>query len=212
MATDVAIGAAYAGRRAITTMKHVGLNVAADAFMYAAETGMEAGLVIVSADDPGMHSSQNEQDNRVLAKFARVPCLEPADSQEARDYTLRAFALSEEFVTLAFVTLAVNLAGMARSFLELAVPLIRQRRQLSSGSSLGESPGVQRLVHQSGEDLASARARFYALLDSAWERVESGAGASTAEVDARMYLGDSCDFGANAGAFRACIFSTDSIV
>ncbi len=90
---DVAIGAAYAGRRGLPTMKHVGLNVAADALMYAAMTGIEAGLVIVSADDPGMHSSQNEQDNRTFAKFARIPCLEPSDSQEAKDLTVAAFEL-----------------------------------------------------------------------------------------------------------------------
>lgn len=99
VAVDVAIGAAYAGKRALATMKHVGLNVAADSFMYAAMTGMEAGLVIVSADDPAMHSSQNEQDNRTFAKFARIPCLEPADSQEAKDFTLAAFELSERYDT-----------------------------------------------------------------------------------------------------------------
>src|SRR5512135_2929425 len=77
VAVDVAISAAYAGQRAFSSMKHVGLNVAADAFMYASMTGAEAGLVIVSADDPGMHSSQNEQDNRTFAKLGRVPCLEP---------------------------------------------------------------------------------------------------------------------------------------
>lgn len=96
---DVAIGAAYAGKRSISTMKHVGLNVAADSLFYAAMTGIEAGLVIVSADDPSMHSSQNEQDNRQFAKFARIPCLDPADSQEARDFTLAAFDLSEQFDT-----------------------------------------------------------------------------------------------------------------
>jgi indolepyruvate ferredoxin oxidoreductase alpha subunit len=99
VALDSAIGAAYAGRRAISTMKHVGLNVAADAFFYAAMTGIEAGLVIVSADDPSMHSSQNEQDNRQFAKFARVPCLDPADSQEAHDLALAAFDISEQFDT-----------------------------------------------------------------------------------------------------------------
>ncbi len=99
VALDVAIGAAYAGRRALATMKHVGVNVAADAFMYVAMTGMEAGLVIVSADDPSMHSSQNEQDNRQYAKFARIPCLEPADSQDAKDLTIAAFDLSEQFDT-----------------------------------------------------------------------------------------------------------------
>jgi indolepyruvate ferredoxin oxidoreductase alpha subunit len=99
VALDVAVGAAYAGRRALATMKHVGVNVAADALFYAAMTGAEAGLVIVSADDPAMHSSQNEQDNRQFARFARIPCLEPADSQEARDLTLAAFDLSEQFDT-----------------------------------------------------------------------------------------------------------------
>lgn len=96
---DVAVGAAYAGRRAFATMKHVGLNVASDAFFAVAMTGVEAGLVVISADDPSMHSSQNEQDNRQFAKFARVPCLDPADSQDAHDLTLAAFDLSEQFDT-----------------------------------------------------------------------------------------------------------------
>jgi len=99
VAVDVAVGAAYMGKRALATMKHVGLNVAADSFMYASMTGIEAGLVIVTADDPAMHSSQNEQDNRTFAKFGRVPCLEPADSQEAKDLTIAAFDLSEQFDT-----------------------------------------------------------------------------------------------------------------
>ena len=118
VATDVAIGAAYAGRRAMTTMKHVGLNVAADAFMYVAETGVEAGLVIVSADDPGMHSSQNEQDNRTFAKFARVPCLEPSDSQEARDLTMAAFGLSERFDTPVLLRLTTRICH-SKSAVEL---------------------------------------------------------------------------------------------
>ena len=96
---DVAIGAAYAGKRAIATMKHVGLNVAADALFYVAMTGIEAGLVIVTADDPSMHSSQNEQDNRQYAKFSRIPCFDPSDSQEARDFTIAAYNLSERFDT-----------------------------------------------------------------------------------------------------------------
>jgi len=99
IALDVAVGAAYAGSRAMAVMKHVGLNVAADSFFYASMTGMEAGLLIVSADDPSMHSSQNEQDNRRYAKFARVPCLDPADSQEARDWVGVALDISEQFDT-----------------------------------------------------------------------------------------------------------------
>lgn len=99
VALDAAIGASYAGRRAFSTMKHVGVNVAGDSLFYAAMTGTEAGLVILSADDPSMHSSQNEQDNRQYARFARIPCLDPADSQECRDFMLEAFDLSERFDT-----------------------------------------------------------------------------------------------------------------
>ena len=110
VAVDVAAGAAYAGRRAIATMKHVGLNVAADSLMYATMTGIEAGLVIVSADDPGMHSSQNEQDNRTFARLARVPCLEPSDSQEAKDLTIAAFDLSERFDTPVLLRLTTRIS------------------------------------------------------------------------------------------------------
>ena len=109
VAVDVAIGAAYAGRRSMAAMKHVGLNVAADSFMYASMTGMEAGLVIISADDPAMHSSQNEQDNRTYAKFARIPCLEPSDSQEAKDMTIAAFGLSERFDTPVLLRLTTRI-------------------------------------------------------------------------------------------------------
>ena len=79
VALETAVGASLAGVRSLVTMKHVGLNVAADPFMTLSLTGVNAGLVVVSADDPGMHSSQNEQDNRAFAKFARVPMLEPSD-------------------------------------------------------------------------------------------------------------------------------------
>ena len=97
VALEVGIGAAFAGARALVTMKHVGLNVAADPLFTAAYTGVSGGLVIVSADDPGMASSQNEQDNRRFAVAAGVPMLEPADSQEAYDFTLRAIELSERW-------------------------------------------------------------------------------------------------------------------
>lgn len=99
VALDIALGAAVGGTRALATMKHVGLNVASDTFITAAYTGARAGLVVVSADDPGMHSSQNEQDNRFLARFAGVPLLEPADSAEARDLTIAAFDIAERFDT-----------------------------------------------------------------------------------------------------------------
>jgi indolepyruvate ferredoxin oxidoreductase alpha subunit len=97
VALEVGIGAAFGGARAIVTMKHVGVNVAADPLFTVAYTGVSGGLVVVSADDPGMASSQNEQDNRHYAKAAGLPCLEPADSQEAYDLTLAAFELSERW-------------------------------------------------------------------------------------------------------------------
>jgi indolepyruvate ferredoxin oxidoreductase alpha subunit len=97
VAMEVAIGASIAGVRALTAMKHVGLNVALDPLMTYTYIGAWGGLVVVTADDPGMHSSQNEQDNRNLARFARAPLFEPADSQEAYDMTVAAFELSERF-------------------------------------------------------------------------------------------------------------------
>ncbi|MGB9887568.1 MAG: indolepyruvate ferredoxin oxidoreductase subunit alpha [Moorellales bacterium] len=99
VAADVAAGAAYAGRRALAAMKHVGLNVAAETLFYTSYTGLEAGLVIVTCDDPAMHSSQNEQDNRHYARFAKVPMLEPADSEEAKQFVRLGFEISEAFDT-----------------------------------------------------------------------------------------------------------------
>ncbi len=99
VALEVGMGASFAGARSLVVMKHVGVNVAADPFFTLSYTGLRGGLVLVSADDPEMHSSQNEQDNRNYAKFAKVPMLEPSDSQEAKEYTKIAFELSERFDT-----------------------------------------------------------------------------------------------------------------
>ncbi len=98
-AMETVIGACYGGARSLCAQKHVGLNVAADPFFTVAYTGVNAGLVIVSADDPGMHSSQNEQDNRYYAMMAKIPMFEPSNSQEAKDMTIAAIKLSEEFDT-----------------------------------------------------------------------------------------------------------------
>jgi len=97
VALETAIGASYAGKRALVSMKHVGLNVASDALVTCAYLGVYGGLVIVVADDPGAYSSQNEQDSRFYAQFAKIPCLEPADAQEAKDMVKMAFGLSEKF-------------------------------------------------------------------------------------------------------------------
>jgi indolepyruvate ferredoxin oxidoreductase alpha subunit len=99
VAVEVAHGASLAGGRAIACMKHVGLNVAADPLMTISYTGVKGGFVIVVADDPGQHSSQNEQDSRNWTRFGKVPMLEPADSQECKDFTKIAFDMSERFDT-----------------------------------------------------------------------------------------------------------------
>ena len=95
-ALEAALGMSYSGKRAMVCMKHVGLNVAADAFMNSAITGINGGLVVAVADDPSMHSSQNEQDSRYYGKFAQIPILEPSNQQEAYDMAYSGFKLSEE--------------------------------------------------------------------------------------------------------------------
>ena len=110
VALEIAAGASVGGARALCCMKHVGLNVAADPLFTAAYTGVNAGLVVVVADDPGMHSSQNEQDSRYYALSAHVPMLEPSDSQEAYDFTRLAFALSEMFDTPVLVRITTRIA------------------------------------------------------------------------------------------------------
>ncbi len=126
VALEVAIGASMGGARSLCCMKHVGLNVAADPLFTVAYTGVNGGLVIVVADDPGMHSSQNEQDSRYYARSAHVPMLEPADSAECLEYTRRAFEISEAYDTPVFVRLVTRVAH-ARS---LAQPGERQEAPL----------------------------------------------------------------------------------
>jgi len=109
-AMEAALGMSYAGKRAMVAMKHVGLNVAADAFINSAITGVNGGLVVVSADDPSMHSSQNEQDSRFYAKFAVVPCFEPSNQQEAYDMIFDAFELSEKYRTPVLFRITTRLA------------------------------------------------------------------------------------------------------
>lgn len=110
VALEVAFGASLAGRRAFCGMKHVGLNVAADPLFTASYTGVRGGLIICVADDPGMHSSQNEQDSRHHAIASKVPMLEPADSAEACEFVKRAFELSEEFDTPVIVRMCTRVA------------------------------------------------------------------------------------------------------
>lgn len=99
VALEVGIGASLGGARTVVTMKHVGLNVAADPLFTLSYTGVNAGLVVVSCDDPSLYSSQNEQDNRHYARAAKIPMLEPSDSQEAKDFVILGFEISEQFDT-----------------------------------------------------------------------------------------------------------------
>lgn len=109
-AYEAALGMSYAGKRAMVCMKHVGLNVAADAFMNSAITGVNGGLVITVADDPSMHSSQNEQDSRFYGKFAMIPVLEPSNQQEAYDMVYHGFELSEKLEVPVMVRITTRLA------------------------------------------------------------------------------------------------------
>ena len=110
VALEVAIGASIGGARAACAMKHVGLNVAADPLFTASYTGVNGGLVIFVADDPGMHSSQNEQDTRIMAMGAKVPVLEPSDSAECKEFTKEAFKISEDFDTPVIVRLTTRVS------------------------------------------------------------------------------------------------------
>ena len=110
VAMEVAFGASLAGKRSFCGMKHVGLNVAADPLFTVSYTGVNAGMVIVVADDAGMHSSQNEQDSRHHAIASKIPMLEPSDSAEAREFTMRAFELSEQFDTPVILKMCTRVA------------------------------------------------------------------------------------------------------
>lgn len=110
VAFEEGMGAAIGGLRVLVTMKHVGLNVAADAFMVFPYSGTNGGFVVISADDPGMHSSQNEQDNRYLARVAKVPVLEPSDAQECHDFVILGMELSEQFKSPVMLRTTTRLA------------------------------------------------------------------------------------------------------
>ena len=117
-AMEAALGMSYAGKRAMVAMKHVGLNVAADSFINSAMTGVNGGLIVVSADDPSMHSSQNEQDSRFYGKFASVPCYEPSNQQEAYNMVSDAFELSEKYKVPVLLRVTTRLAH-SRTSIEL---------------------------------------------------------------------------------------------
>ena len=163
VAYEEALGMSYAGRRALVSMKHVGLNVAADPFMSSALTGVRGGLVLVVADDPGMHSSQNEQDSRHYHEFAQLPLFEPGSQQAAYDHVLEAFDYSE----------SVGLPVMVRLVTRLCHSRAIVRRRDHPGREPGEDPDGatnQRLAQPPNADEwvlvpSNARRRFRRLLD-----------------------------------------------
>ncbi|MDP4267273.1 MAG: thiamine pyrophosphate-dependent enzyme [Bacteroidota bacterium] len=126
-AMEAAIGMSYAGKRAMVCMKHVGLNVAADPFINSAITGANGGLIIVSADDPSMHSSQNEQDSRFLGKFAMLPILEPSNQQEAYDMVHYGFDLSEKLKVPVLMRITTRMAH-SRSVIERNTEVRQQNK------------------------------------------------------------------------------------
>ncbi len=143
-AYEAALGVSFAGRRALVAMKHVGLNVAADPFMNSALVELGGGLVVVVADDPGMHSSQNEQDTRYYADFARTLCLEPANAQDAYEMTRAAFDVSERFGVPVVIRLVTRLA--------------HSRGVVSVGEARAENP-LRMPEHREGWTLLPANAR-----------------------------------------------------
>ncbi len=128
VACEVAFGASLAGARSACCMKHVGLNVAADPLFTLSYTGVNGGMVVCVADDPGMHSSQNEQDSRHYARASKIPMLEPADAAEAKDFTKLAFELSEQYDTPVLLRMCTRIAH-SQCAVELCDPLAQEKKE-----------------------------------------------------------------------------------
>lgn len=133
-AMEAALGMSFAGKRALVCMKHVGMNVAADAFINSAVTGVNGGLVVVAADDPSMHSSQNEQDSRFYGKFAMIPIFEPSSQQEAYDMMQKAFSMSEEIKLPVLLRIVTRLAH-SRADVTISEPIAENNINLDVNRS-----------------------------------------------------------------------------
>ena len=174
VAMETAIGASMAGARALTAMKHVGLNVAMDPLMTFTYVGATGGMVVVTADDPGMHSSQNEQDNRNIAKFARAPMFEPSDSQEAYDMVQAAFETSEKYRVPCFLRLTTRMSHSSSlvdlgDFHPAPHPVIPYQKDITHTIPVPAFARGQRLAAQKREqEMARAAAR------SKFNRIEPG--------------------------------------
>ena len=157
-AMEGALGMSYMGKRALVCMKHVGMNVCADAFMNAAITGVNGGLVVVAADDPSMHSSQNEQDSRFYAKFAMIPCLEPSNQQEAYDMMHYAFDLSESLRTPVLFRVTTRMAH-SRAVVE-TIDTPREQNTLSAPENTNHFILLPAFARENYAELVEAQADF----------------------------------------------------
>ncbi|MBR5574398.1 MAG: indolepyruvate ferredoxin oxidoreductase [Paludibacteraceae bacterium] len=157
-AMEGALGMSYMGKRALVCMKHVGMNVCADAFMNAAITGVNGGLVVVAADDPSMHSSQNEQDSRFYAKFAMIPCLEPSNQQEAYDMMHYAFDLSESLRTPVLLRVTTRMAHSRAVVETMDTP--REQNALSAPENTNHFILLPAFARKNYAELVEAQADF----------------------------------------------------
>jgi len=171
-AMEAALGMSYAGKRAMVCMKHVGLNVAADAFINSAITGVNGGLVVAVADDPSMHSSQNEQDSRFYGKFAMIPILEPSNQQEAYDMTLQGFELSEKFQVPVLLRITTRLAhsrsgvSTQSSKEENKLSLPNDKRQFVLLPSIAKKRYKDLISNQTNFELDSENSKFNQYMDA----------------------------------------------
>src|SRR5512138_290931 len=161
VALEVAIGASFGGGRSLAAMKHVGVNVAADPLFTLSYTGVNGGLVLVTADDPEMHSSQNEQDNRHYARFAKVPMLEPSDSQECKEFTRLAFEISEQFDTPVMLRTTTRISH-GKSVVTLAEPVtgLPAPRLVKNAAKLVMLPGNAKVRHPFVEERSRKLSRY----------------------------------------------------
>lgn len=165
VALEVGIGASFGGGRALVAMKHVGVNVAADPLFTLSYTGVNGGLLLVVADDPEMHSSQNEQDSRNYAKFAKVPMLEPADSRECKEFTRLAFELSERYDTPVMLRSTTRISH-GKSIVELQEPVagLPAPKLVRNAAKLVMLPGNAKVRHPLVEERMAKLSRDGAAL------------------------------------------------
>ncbi|MDD3293605.1 MAG: indolepyruvate ferredoxin oxidoreductase subunit alpha [Geobacteraceae bacterium] len=181
VALEVAMGSSFAGARTLVAMKHVGVNVAADPLFTLSYTGIRGGLVLVTADDPEMHSSQNEQDNRNYAKFAKIPMLEPADSHECKEFTRIALELSEEYDTPVMLRTTTRISH-SKSIVNLENPVegLPVPALVSNAAKRVMLPGNARVRHPLVEErMASLAEKAGAMALNRMELRDTGIGVIT---------------------------------